>query len=218
MPPAQKNNLSLHPKANYRKCSLACLQWEEKCLPGSGGGTEDSRNSRDFLAHFTDRDALLGMHKAGQREAYASGSQLPHDCKDKFPGSRDMFPTYCKVSVSKGLLLKDLESTFMNLLELPKGTSPWRMGYGKEGFRELSNGKRKLGVNGFGDGGTFSSSRPMKINGPVHHLSPNKGFPAEKVWPHLKFLFLQVHCHLSPWLDFVSHILSDCVILVLLPC
>lgn len=42
-----------------------------------------------------------------------------------------------KKTFSKGLLLKDLESTFINILELLKGTSSWRMDYGKEDYRKI---------------------------------------------------------------------------------
>ena len=64
-----------------------------------------------------------------------------------------------KKTFSKGLLLKDLESTFINILELLKGTSSWTMDYGKEDYREdLSIGKRKLGINGSGDSCTFLPS------------------------------------------------------------
>lgn len=54
---------------------------------------------------------------------------------------------------------KHIYKYFINILELLKGTSSWRMDYGKEDYREdLSVGKSKLGINGSGDSCTFLPS------------------------------------------------------------
>lgn len=44
----------------------ACLQWEEKCLPGPACGTTGSRNLKHIPACFRDRNALLPLSKVGQ--------------------------------------------------------------------------------------------------------------------------------------------------------
>lgn len=89
--------------------TLACLQWEEKCLPGSAWGNVDSKNSRYLLAYFTDGNSLLPLNKAaGQLEVYASSSQPPHSCKNKFSVSRDICPSHQIVSSNKELLLKKI--------------------------------------------------------------------------------------------------------------